>query len=85
MRRDEILEALRRRPFQPIRLHVSDGAKFEVRHPEMVLVTRHSAVVGQPETDSPPPAVEQFTVVDLLHVTRLETIGSSGAAPSNGQ
>jgi hypothetical protein len=85
MRRDDILEALRRRPFQPIRLYVSDGATYEIRHPEMVLIARHSAVVGHPDTDSPPPAVEKLTYVDLLHITRMETIGSSGASPSNGQ
>jgi hypothetical protein len=55
-------------------MHVSDGTSYEVRQPELVLVTPRSPVVGRPEPDQPPPAAQRFSLVDLLHVTRLEPI-----------
>jgi hypothetical protein len=60
MRRNEIIEAVQTRPFQPFRIHLSDGASFEIRHPEMVMVTRTSALVGVPEDGSPPPAIQRY-------------------------
>ena len=33
----DVLEALRRRPFEPFRIQVSDGSTYDVRHPELVL------------------------------------------------
>ena len=74
MRREEVIGALRTRPFRPFRMHVTDGATFDVRHPEVVMVTRTAALVGIPEPDDAPPAIEKFNLVDLLHITRLEQI-----------
>lgn len=74
MRRQEMLEAVRVRPFRPFRIRVSDGGTYDIRHPEVVMVTRTSAVVGLPEPDTAPPAVQKYCVVDLLHITRLERI-----------
>jgi hypothetical protein len=79
MRRDDLVEALQVRPFRPIRLYVSDGAKFDIRHPEMLMVTRHSAIVGVAENGGQGsrqgyPAIERHTVLDLLHITRYEQL-----------
>jgi len=80
MRREEMLTALRARPFCPLRIHVSDGAVYEIRHPEMVTVSRTTAYVGVPERDEAFPAVEKLCKVDLLHITRLEEIDTPSSA-----
>ena len=72
MRRNELAEALRTRPFRPFKIHVSDGAIYEVRHPELVHLTRHSALVCTQVDDQPPVFIERFHLVDLLHITQLE-------------
>jgi hypothetical protein len=83
VRRGEIIDARQARPFQTFRIYVSDGGMFDIRHPEMLMVTRHSAVVGLPGnggTDSGSegyPAIERHTALDLLHITRIEQIDSS--------
>ena len=47
------------------------------------MITQHSAIVGLPgdgSSESPPaeyPAIERHTVVDLLHITRIEQIDAS--------
>ncbi len=79
MRRDELVAALQARPFRPIRLYVSDGGTFDIRHPEMLMVGRHDATVGLEgnggrELRQGYPAIERFTCFDLLHITRYEQI-----------
>ena len=46
MRRNELVEALRAGHFRPFRLYLSDGGTFDVRHPEMLMVGQHAAVIG---------------------------------------
>lgn len=46
MRAEEIRKHVRMQPFRPIRVFVSDGASYDVRHPEMMLVTRMEIVIG---------------------------------------
>jgi hypothetical protein len=38
MERDDVIEVLARRLFVPIRIHLTDGASYDVRHPEQVSV-----------------------------------------------
>ena len=68
----------------PIRLHVSDGTVYDVRHPEQLMVSAESAVVGLPSTGLPPPAVERYEIVALSHIVRLEPLEAAKAA-GNGQ
>ncbi|MGA2035571.1 MAG: hypothetical protein ABSG68_25255 [Thermoguttaceae bacterium] len=80
MRREELVRALLVRPFHPFRLYLSDGGTFEIRHPEMLMVSRHSAIVGIVEqgengnSGEGYPEIEGFTTMDLMHVTRIEDL-----------
>ena len=88
MRRDEVVNALQGRPFRPFRVHVSDGSAFEIRHPEVLMVTRHAAIIGLPadgSSEAPAdayPVIERHTVVDLLHITRIEHLDWSSRPQS---
>jgi hypothetical protein len=79
MHPDDLIAALRRQPFVPFRLHVSDGAAYDIRHPEQVLVTRRAAHVGV-GGDGPIP--DHAVIVALVHVSRLEELPA--ATPGNG-
>jgi len=81
MRQEDLIEVLRQRPFHPFRIHLSDGIIYEVRHPELVLVGRSTAVVFFPDPRKPPPAFERYDTIALLHMTRLEPLET--LAPSN--
>lgn len=66
------------RPFKPFRITMSSGEKFEVRHPEMALVTRSDLLVG---VDDPGDGIPvSFRICSLLHVTAVEPVGV-GAQP----
>jgi hypothetical protein len=68
-------DLLARRPFQPFRLVMSSGQTYEVRHPEMALLTRTDMLVGVDIADDGVPA--EFKICSLLHVTAVEPIGRS--------
>lgn len=70
-------ELLSQQPFRPFRLVMSSGQSYEVRHPEMALLTRTDILVGTGETEEGVPA--EFRICSLLHVTAVEplALGSS--------
>jgi hypothetical protein len=39
-------ELIKRKPFIPVRLHLTDGDTVDVRFPELTLVTHHDMFVG---------------------------------------
>jgi hypothetical protein len=61
---------LAQRPFRPFRIVMSSGQTYEVRHPEMALLTRTDLLVGVGETEEGVPA--EFRICSLLHVTAIE-------------
>jgi len=79
MTHEELREAARRQPFQPFRLILTTGDAYDIRHPDLIMVGRRSAVIGVANT--PTAAVYDRTVkVDLLHVVGIEDLSSSSPA-----
>ena len=62
MRQNEILDALQTRPFRPLRIRVSDGSAHEVRHPELVHLTRSSVLICTPLEGHPPGVIDRFNL-----------------------
>jgi hypothetical protein len=82
MSQQDLRSVTRRHPFQPFRLFVSDGSAYEIRHPEMLMLGLRSVVIGL-TTDPAQDLYEQFAWVDLVHITRIEPLGSA-ASPAKG-
>lgn len=74
MRREEILQRLHAEPFQPFRLHLTNGTVPIIRHPEMAMVTAHSVIIGVPEANSAGNLLEDYLAVSLLHVAQIDTL-----------
>lgn len=70
-------EMLTRRPFKPVRIVTSSGQSYEIRHPEMALLTRTDLLIGTDLADDGVPA--EFKIVSLLHVTAIEPLESRAA------
>jgi hypothetical protein len=79
---EELLRVLRRQPFEPFRVHVTDGSNYEVRHPEIAMPGARSVIIGFRGPNQLLPVYDDFVIVDLVHITRIEPIA---VAPSNGQ
>ncbi len=82
MTRNDLLKRLKQRPFAPFRLIVSEGAAYDIRHPEQVMVARDSAVIGLSE-EQEQDFFESTVLVDLLHIIRLEPLEAGSKAVSN--
>src|SRR5437773_7263826 len=79
-----LLQALRRRPFEPFRIQVSDGTTYDVRHPELVMVGLGAVIIGVPATDQPYPIYERSETVSLGHVVKLLPLSAVTGGSSNG-
>ena len=82
MRAEELMQLVRRKPFQPFRVHVTTGQHYDIRHPEFIIVQRQSAEVGV-DPDPKTGVVDRVEYISLLHVVRFQNIDSS-AAPQKG-
>lgn len=80
----EILVDLRRQPFEPFRLVMSDGATYEVRHPDQCLVLSTAVIVGltsQPEQQW----FDRYEKLDCRHISRITYYPPKAKPEVNGQ
>jgi hypothetical protein len=69
-------------PFEPFRIYVSDGAVFEIRHPDMAIVQRSKVTVAVPGPEGPDGPAKRTVNCALIHITRMELMnGSSTKQP----
>jgi len=70
---------LRRQPFQPLEIHMSNGEVHQIRHPEMAMLLKSNIFLGSMESDN-------FQFLSLLHVAEVKAIpmasdGTNGETP----
>ena len=70
-------EMLSRRPFHPVKITLSSGQTFEIRHPESALLTRTSLLIGVDEAEDGVPS--EFKILSLLHVASVEPLAPRAA------
>ena len=73
MRPEELRTLLRRRPFVPIRIHFTDGTAYEVKHPEMAMLTRSTIEIGVEETQGSGIA-DRVAYCSLVQIVRVENL-----------
>lgn len=69
----EIAALLRKRPFQPFRVHLSDGQHFDVVHPELASLSNRYLMVCVPPLGADLTA-DHVVTMSHLHVTALRPI-----------
>jgi hypothetical protein len=73
---------LRRQPFVPLRLYLTDGKTYDLRHPEMAMITSREIYVGREETSPGSGVAKECDLVSLLHVVQVEQIPFSPTVPT---
>jgi hypothetical protein len=76
MTQEELQDAARRQPFRPFRLTLTTGATYDVRHPDLIMVGRRSAVLGI-TNDPTGTAYDRTITVDLFHVVAIEELSQA--------
>lgn len=74
-----MMELLRAKPFKGLTLYVSDGAQFEVKHPDLAIVTHSTLVLGIPGPRGTDEPAQRVVHVSLMHITRVEPIETAVA------
>jgi hypothetical protein len=77
MIREHIKELLEREPFAPFRLELSSGRHCDVVDPDMTVLMKAEIFVAFPDG-------EHSSLIPLLHVTSVDTIGN-GRSPRRGK
>jgi hypothetical protein len=80
---EELRDEIRRQPFEPFRLVMTDGEGYDIRHLDLLWVGRRTAYVGL--TGQPGQTFfERSVKVDLLHVIRIVPLDAAQTPPTNG-
>lgn len=81
----DLQKRVREQPFVPFRVVVSEGASYDVRHPDQVMVRRDAIVIGVPSEDDG--YIDATVMVDLMYVVSLDPIPAKKAKgkTSNGK
>lgn len=64
---DTIRDYLRREPFEPFVIRMSNGEVHEIRHPECAFVMKSRVIVYYPDDD-------RSVTCALIHVNSVETL-----------
>lgn len=72
-RPEDLRGLLRKRPFSPFRIHVTDGKSYDIAHPDQIIVLRSRAVVGAGNDNG---FAERLEHIALVHIVRLEELAS---------
>ena len=86
MRPTDLKEILKREPFEPVQIGLSDGRSILIRHPDQVVISDRQLIVGLAHVrrsrplrtpDSDDAIAKDWIMVSLLHVVTAE--------PANGR
>ena len=78
MRPEDIKELVQKQPFVPFRIHLVRGRKYDVTHPDMVMVLRSRVVIGvgaDPVSGIP----DHLDHCSLVLIERIEELQSASA------
>jgi hypothetical protein len=65
------MDWLKKRPFRPFLLQISDGHDYEITHPDQALPTRSSVNVLPRDPNRMDEDAEDADAVALIHITRI--------------
>ncbi|MEX2316371.1 MAG: hypothetical protein WD669_04405 [Pirellulales bacterium] len=76
MSAEELYEMLQQRPFTPIRLHISNGKTYDIRHPEMAIVAQSIVTVGLTGDNGNGRGIARGIIhCSLSHIVQVEPLG----------
>jgi hypothetical protein len=87
MWRDQLQQRLRRRPFQPFRVYLSDGRVLDIPYAGMTLLAQTYVNIGNPVTAGPHPICDRLVHVPLTLIQRIDDLSPffsviSGSTPT---
>jgi hypothetical protein len=81
-RAEDIRTRLREQPFRPLRIMASEGLRYDIHHPDLVLVGQRDLTIGFPSPENPA-IYDRLVRIALLHLVGLEDLPAPAPA-TNG-
>lgn len=88
MTAEDIKTLVRKEPFEPIEIGLSDGRSVLIRHPDQVVVAKRHVIFGLAQQrsrranastpDDGDAVAKDWLLVDLVHVVSAESINGDG-------
>jgi hypothetical protein len=82
MRPDDVMGLVRKRPFVPLRIHMTDGRAYDIQHPEMIIISRSQAMVGL-QPNSKTGVIDRIERCGLNHIVRIEEMKVASSESSS--
>jgi hypothetical protein len=73
-------EHLRKQPFEPFRLTLTDGRTYDVVHPELAMVGHSTVTIGVPRPRATEPVYDRAVTVSLIHIMQIGPIATASAS-----
>jgi hypothetical protein len=70
---ETIQSRLREKPFRQVRIVASEGLRYDIYHPDLVLVGKRDMIVGIATPDNPG-IYDRATRVAFVHIVALEDL-----------
>jgi len=70
MNAETIRDLMRRRPFEPFKLRMTNGDVYEVKHPELAIVLKTRLILADPEND-------RAWTLSLLHIAAIDAAAAA--------
>ena len=82
-RAEEIQARIREQPFRPLRLIASEGLRYDIIHPDLVLVGQRDLTIGYPSQENPR-VYDRLIRVALVHLVGMEDLPVVSSSATNG-
>jgi hypothetical protein len=76
---NDLLAIIRKRPFEPFRIHLSDNTTYDILQPELVMPGLSMAVVGE-LADPAQPFIRVSHTISLRHILKITPLNTPAAA-----
>ncbi len=73
MNAETIRELLKRQPFEPLEVRLSNGDVHRIPHPEFAILLKSTLVIGVPDSD-------RVILCSLLHIASIERASAAQTA-----
>jgi hypothetical protein len=84
VRAEDIRARLREKPFRPVGLVASEGLRYDIDHPDLILVGQRDLTIGFPGPDNPMiyDRVVRAAIVHLAGIEDLPAWAASANCPA---
>jgi hypothetical protein len=82
IRPEDVRDLLRKQPFVPFRMYMSNGQHYDVSHPDVAIVTRGTIVVAKAAPGGADAIGEGFHLASVLHINNIDLMPVATASKS---